>query len=124
MDFSSRTSKQSLLQKHTVQCSGGHPTPMGIAGRVRPCRLAEAAHRTPHGKRVAAAERNETCPIPYQIKNGWNLYHLILEVITTPKPLSSVQRRPTDSRGNSGQVRPCRRSRSGSPTTPQESGRP
>ncbi|MCM2606869.1 hypothetical protein [Rossellomorea marisflavi] len=47
-----------LINSHKVQCSGGHPTPMGKAGRVRPCRLAEAAHRTPHGKRVAAAERN------------------------------------------------------------------
>ncbi|MGX1266095.1 hypothetical protein RKD55_003899 [Rossellomorea marisflavi] len=44
---------------HRVQCSGGLPTPMGEAGRVRPCRLAEAAHRTPHGKRVAAAKRND-----------------------------------------------------------------
>ncbi|MEW5568216.1 hypothetical protein [Rossellomorea marisflavi] len=50
--------QRSLILFHTVQCSGGHPTPMGIAGRVRPCRLAEAAHRTPHGKRVAAAKRN------------------------------------------------------------------
>ncbi|WP_156489364.1 hypothetical protein [Rossellomorea marisflavi] len=44
---------------HIVQCSGGHPTPMGKAGRVRRCRLAEAAHRKPHGKRVTAAERND-----------------------------------------------------------------
>ncbi|MCM2607022.1 hypothetical protein NDQ57_20455, partial [Rossellomorea marisflavi] len=43
---------------HRVKCSEGLPTPMGIAGWGRPCRRAEAAHRTPHGKRVAAAERN------------------------------------------------------------------
>ncbi|WP_367034720.1 hypothetical protein [Rossellomorea marisflavi] len=42
-----------------MQSSEGHPTPMGEAGRVRPCRLAEAAHRTPHGKRVTAAERSD-----------------------------------------------------------------
>ncbi|MBV6684091.1 hypothetical protein KV679_10270 [Bacillus sp. JRC01] len=65
--------KQSLIQKHTVQCSEGHPTSMGIAGRVRPCRLAEAAHRTPHGKRVAAAERNEPfSPSPLnQKRSSW-----------------------------------------------------
>ncbi len=32
---------------HRVQCSEGHPTPMGIAGRVRPCRRAEAATARP-----------------------------------------------------------------------------
>ncbi|WP_317951126.1 hypothetical protein [Rossellomorea marisflavi] len=41
-----------------MKCNGGRQTPMGVAGRVRPCRLAEAAHRTPHGKRAAAVERN------------------------------------------------------------------
>ncbi|WP_367038546.1 hypothetical protein [Rossellomorea marisflavi] len=35
-----------------------------------------------------------------------------------------MKRRGADSSGNSGQVRPCRRSRSGSPSTPQESGHP
>ncbi|MBV6684200.1 hypothetical protein KV679_10815 [Bacillus sp. JRC01] len=55
---------------HKVQCSGGRPTPMGKAGRVRPCRLAEAAHRTPHGKRPAAAERNEPFPSSFPIKKG------------------------------------------------------
>ena len=40
------THKQSLLQKHPVQCSGGYPTPMGIAGRVRPCRRSRSG--SPH----------------------------------------------------------------------------
>ncbi|MEW4221554.1 hypothetical protein Q0O04_20000 [Rossellomorea marisflavi] len=64
--------KQSLIPTQTVQCSGGHPTPMGIAGRVRPCRRAEAAHRTPHGKRMAAAKRNDSFPSspPNQKRSG------------------------------------------------------
>ncbi|MGD7051039.1 hypothetical protein ACQCU9_22945 [Rossellomorea marisflavi] len=46
-----------------MQCSGGHPTPMGIAGRVKPAGAAEAAHRTPHGKRTAVAKRNAPSPL-------------------------------------------------------------
>ncbi|MGG4550623.1 hypothetical protein ABER02_22995 [Rossellomorea marisflavi] len=51
---------------HKVKCSGDLPTPMGIVGWVRPCRRAEAAHRTPHGKRVAAAERNGSPHAPWK----------------------------------------------------------
>jgi hypothetical protein len=49
---------------------------MGVAGRVRPCRLAEAAHRTPHGKRAAAVERNGLTPtnLPNKIKKE-NVHH-------------------------------------------------
>ncbi|MBV6682165.1 hypothetical protein KV679_00520 [Bacillus sp. JRC01] len=46
------------------------PDYMGKAGRVRPCRLAEAAHRTPHGKRVAVAKRNIPSILPTQKKAG------------------------------------------------------
>ncbi|WP_160316569.1 hypothetical protein [Rossellomorea marisflavi] len=62
--------QRSLIQIYILQGSGGHPTPLGKAGRVRPCRLAEAAHRTPHGKRVAAAKRNEPFSHTYLIKGG------------------------------------------------------
>ncbi|WP_156489366.1 hypothetical protein [Rossellomorea marisflavi] len=59
-----------------MKCNGGRPTLMGVAGRVRPCRLAEAAHRTPHGKRAAAVERNGLTPtnLPIKIKKE-NAHH-------------------------------------------------
>ncbi|KML34623.1 hypothetical protein VL12_04365 [Rossellomorea marisflavi] len=41
-----------------VKCSGGSPTPTGIARRVRP-RKNEEAHRKPRGKLTPAAERND-----------------------------------------------------------------
>jgi hypothetical protein len=35
-----------FFSKSTVQCSEGYPTPMGIAGRVRPCRRSQSG--SPH----------------------------------------------------------------------------
>ncbi|MEW4220389.1 hypothetical protein [Rossellomorea marisflavi] len=63
MAISPVSNQHILYPAHKVQCSEGLPTPMGIAGRVRPCRRAEAAHRTPHGKREAAAKRNDLISI-------------------------------------------------------------
>ncbi|WP_367080052.1 hypothetical protein [Rossellomorea marisflavi] len=71
MAISPVSNQHILYPAHKVQCSEGLPTPMGIAGRVRPCRRAEAAHRTPHGKRVAAAKRNGLFTSTYSQKTGW-----------------------------------------------------
>ncbi len=60
---------------------------MGKAGRVRPCRLAEAAHRTPHGKRVAEAKRNGLLTFPYESKDTL----LALPGIKTPPCLHLIQ---------------------------------
>jgi hypothetical protein len=50
--------------------SGGQPTPTGKAGRVRP-RKNEEAHRTPRGKRLAAAKSTDSC-LSHAIQNLYN----------------------------------------------------
>jgi hypothetical protein len=42
-----------LILKTEVDYNGRFETPVGIAGRLRPRRLAEEAQLTPHGKRVS-----------------------------------------------------------------------
>ncbi len=45
--------KKILCNLKTLNWSERWETPMGVAGRVRPRRLAEEAQLTPHGKRAS-----------------------------------------------------------------------
>ncbi|KML34608.1 hypothetical protein VL12_04280 [Rossellomorea marisflavi] len=54
-----------------VKCSEGHPTPMGIAGRVRPCRQRRSG--SPHApwKAGGRSETERSCLLHILIKTGW-----------------------------------------------------
>ncbi|MEW4224967.1 hypothetical protein [Rossellomorea marisflavi] len=58
-----------------MQCSDGLPTLWEKRARGDLAGAAEAAHRTPHGKRVVAAERNDpistTTPLQEQGDNSY-----------------------------------------------------
>ncbi|WP_407920406.1 hypothetical protein, partial [Gottfriedia luciferensis] len=59
VDFRQNTYSKKILENlnyrifKDLDWSGRWETPMGVAGRVRPRRLAEEAQLTPHGKRAS-----------------------------------------------------------------------
>ncbi len=111
-----------LINHQRVQCSRSRPTPSGIEARLRPCRRSRSGSTDSPRK---AAVRSETeryyydhSPLQQQEKETeLNINPSITE------ECSAAKDKPTPA-GIEARLRPCRRSRSGSTDSPQESGRP
>uniref|UniRef100_UPI0038B3FA9C hypothetical protein n=1 Tax=Gottfriedia luciferensis TaxID=178774 RepID=UPI0038B3FA9C len=64
-----------------IDWSGRWETPMGVAGRVRPRRLAEEAQLTPHGKRASCNGNHQHSFFQSQLEK----YPLFIEAAVKPK---------------------------------------
>ncbi|WP_231888737.1 hypothetical protein, partial [Rossellomorea marisflavi] len=73
-----------------------------VSNNLGPVQRAEAAHRTPHGKRVAAAERNDLLSTTYPLQEQDSNFSCFESAHPLSYAQSEVQRRPPDSYGRSG----------------------
>ncbi|WP_430494903.1 hypothetical protein [Rossellomorea marisflavi] len=88
------------------------PDSYGNSGQGETLQARRSGHRTPHGKRGAAAKRNDLISTTYSLQN-----RMAISYFQSAHPLSyaqsAVQRRPPDSYGRSGQGETLQAFRSG-----------